>query len=185
MGKVTVLRLGHRFFRDPRVTTHVCLTARAFGASGVVIADRLDKEVEATVRDVVKRFGGLFEVTSGVGWRQAIREWKRSGGRVVHLTVYGLPLPSVIDEIQGELGDLLVVVGSEKVPREVFRLADWNVSVTNQPMSEVAALAVFLDWLGEHREFGIEFQDAETVIVPSAHGKVVKGRARNVASLAS
>jgi tRNA (cytidine56-2'-O)-methyltransferase len=185
MGKITVLRLGHRFFRDSRVTTHVCLTARAFGACGVVIADRLDKEVEATVRDVVKRFGGRFEVTSGVGWRQAIREWKRSGGRIVHLTVYGLPLPEVIGEIRREPGDLLVVVGSEKVPGDVFRLADWNVSVTNQPMSEVAALAVFLDWLGEHREFELEYRDAETVIVPSARGKIVRGKARKVAGLGS
>jgi len=182
MGKIAVLRLGHRFFRDSRVTTHVCLTARAFGASGVVIADRQDKEVEATVRDVANRFGGRFEVTSGIAWRQVIREWKRSGGRIVHLTAYGLPLPKLIDEIQREPLDLLIVVGSEKVPGEVFRLADWNVSVTNQPMSEVAALAVFLDWFGEHREFEAEFQDAETVIVPSARGKIVKGRARKVAS---
>ncbi len=185
MGKITVLRLGHRFFRDSRVTTHVCLTARAFGADKVVIADRLDKEVEATVRDVTRRFGGGFEVASGVAWRQAMREWKRSGGRVVHLTAYGLPLPAVIDRLRREPGDLMVVVGSEKVPGEVFRLADWNVSVTSQPMSEVAALAVFLDWLAEHREFGLEYRDAETVIVPSAHGKIVKAKSRKVASLTS
>ncbi len=183
MGKITVLRLGHRFFRDSRVTTHVCLTARALGADGVMIADRLDKEVEATVRDVARRFGGRFEVTSGVAWRQAMRDWKRSGGRIVHLTVYGLPLPHVIDELRREPADLMVVVGSEKVPSEVFKLSDWNVSVTNQPMSEVAALAVFLDWVGEHREFGLEYGDAETVIVPSASGKIVKGKARRVARL--
>ncbi|TLZ95287.1 MAG: tRNA (cytidine(56)-2'-O)-methyltransferase, partial [Methanobacteriota archaeon] len=29
---ITVLRLGHRPARDKRVTTHVALTARAFGA---------------------------------------------------------------------------------------------------------------------------------------------------------
>ena len=177
------MRLGHRFFRDSRVTTHVCLTARALGASGGMIADRLDKEVESTVRDVSRRFGGRFEVASGVPWRQAVREWKRSGGRIVHLTAYGLPLPEMIGELRQELEDLLVVVGSEKVPGEVFKLADWNVSVTNQPMSEVAALAVFLDWFCEHRELGIEYQDAETVIVPSAHGKKVKQKARKATSV--
>ncbi len=185
MGKVTVLRLGHRFFRDSRVTTHVCLTARALGARGVVIADRLDKEVEATVGGVTRRFGGRFEVSSGIPWRQAMREWKRSGGRIVHLTAYGLPLPQVIGMLRQEPGDLLVVVGSEKVPGEVFRLADWNVSVTNQPMSEVAALAVFLDWFCEHREFELEYGDAETVIVPSARGRIVKEKPRKVASLTS
>ncbi len=183
MGKITVLRLGHRFFRDSRVTTHVCLTARALGASGVLIADREDKEVEATVRDVTRRFGGRFAVSSGISWRRAMREWRRSGGRIVHLTAYGLPLPEVIDELQREPGDLMVVVGSEKVPGEVFKLADWNVSVTNQPMSEVAALAVFLDWFGGHREFGLEYRDAETVIVPSARGKIVKGKAWRAVSV--
>ncbi len=54
-------------------------------------------------------------------------------------------------------GDLTVVVGAEKVPKDVFRLVDWNVSVGHQPHSEVAALAVFLDRLlhgaGLRREF--------------------------------
>ncbi len=54
---------------------------------------------------------------------------------------------------------------------------------TNQPMSEVAALAVFLDWVGDHREFRLEYQDAETVIVPSAHGKTVKKKARKATSV--
>src|SRR5207245_10416001 len=38
-----------------------------------------------------------------------------------------------------------VVVGAEKVPREVYDLVDFNVAVGNQPHSEVAALAIFLD----------------------------------------
>ncbi|MEM2376537.1 MAG: tRNA (cytidine(56)-2'-O)-methyltransferase, partial [Sulfolobales archaeon] len=37
--KVFVLRLGHRPLRDKRVTTHVALTARAFGANGFVLAE--------------------------------------------------------------------------------------------------------------------------------------------------
>ncbi|NIS35916.1 MAG: tRNA (cytidine(56)-2'-O)-methyltransferase, partial [Actinobacteria bacterium] len=39
---------------------------------------------------------------------------------------------------------LLVVVGAAKVSFDVYEAADWNVAVTNQPHSEVAALAVFL-----------------------------------------
>jgi tRNA (cytidine56-2'-O)-methyltransferase len=35
MRRITVLRLSHRVGRDERVTTHVGLTARAFGASGI------------------------------------------------------------------------------------------------------------------------------------------------------
>ena len=43
---VWVLRLGHRPFRDQRLTTHVALTARAFGAEGMILADRRDEALE-------------------------------------------------------------------------------------------------------------------------------------------
>jgi tRNA (cytidine56-2'-O)-methyltransferase len=174
MSKVMVLRMGHRVFRDSRVTTHICLTARALGAAGVIIANRQDKEVEASVRAVVKRFGGEFHVETGANWRRVVSEWKNGGGRLAHLTVYGLPLPKVLDQVRESQEDLLVVVGSEKMPGEMFKLADWNVSVTSQPMSEVGALAIFLDWYQHHLEFGLEFPGSEMQIVPSKDGKLVK-----------
>jgi len=68
----------------------------------------------------------------------------------------------------------LIVVGSEKMPGEVFKVADWNVSVTSQPMSEVAALAVFLDWYNQHEEFDKEFSEARIEIVPSKNGKEIR-----------
>src|SRR3989449_10125567 len=109
MARIVVLRVGHRFFRDSRVTTHVCLTARALGADGVIIADQEDKVVESTVRDVTDRFGGPFEVQSGKPWKHAIKDWRAAGGRIVHLTAYGLPLPKKLPEIHGINKDLLVV----------------------------------------------------------------------------
>ena len=63
-----VLRIGHRPARDKRVTTHVALVARALGADGIVISGK-DAEIEKTVRSVVSRFGGEFEVASGANWR--------------------------------------------------------------------------------------------------------------------
>jgi tRNA (cytidine56-2'-O)-methyltransferase len=174
MPRLVVLRIGHRFFRDSRVTTHVCLTARALGADGVIIADREDKTVEATIREVGKRFGGNFSVESGKPWRNTIRDWKDHGGKVVHLTAYGLKLPHVIQEIDEADKDMLVVVGSEKMPGEVFKLADWNVSVTNQPMSEVAALAVFLDWHLQHGAFDKAFPNGQVQIVPSSDRKNIQ-----------
>src|SRR5437660_3962212 len=69
MPKVVILRMGHRVFRDSRVTTHVCLTARALGADGVIIADQEDKVVESTIREVARRFGGDFSIESGNLWR--------------------------------------------------------------------------------------------------------------------
>ncbi len=138
---ISVLRLGHRPARDKRVTTHVALTARALGADAVLVSTR-DPSLERTVRDVTRRFGGSFRIETGVAWRRILREWN---GPKVHLTMYGLPIDEAIPRIPA--GDLVIVVGAEKVPREVYDLVDFNVAVGNQPHSEVAALAVFLDRL--------------------------------------
>jgi tRNA (cytidine56-2'-O)-methyltransferase len=89
-----------------------------------------------------------------------------------------------IQDVEGEIrdahreGPILVVVGGEKVPFEVYEAADWNVGVTNQPHSEVAGLAVFLDRLFEGRELEQEWDDAERRVLPQANGKrVVDGDA--------
>ena len=171
--KIIVLRLGHRIPRDLRVTTHVCLTARAFGADELILADIVDTALERTVRDISKRFGGSFQIQMGEPWRQVMKEWKARGGDIVHLTAYGIPLLQAIHDIRTSPNPKLVVVGASKVPGEVFELATWNVAVTNQPISEVSALAVFLDRYFEGRQFSIEFENAEVKIVPSARGKQV------------
>jgi tRNA (cytidine56-2'-O)-methyltransferase len=163
---IAVLRLGHRPARDKRVTTHVALAARAFGADRILVSTR-DRELERTVRDVVRRFGGPFEIETGVAWRRVVQEW---AGTTVHLTMYGLPLEDMRPRLPRD--DLLILVGAEKVPREAFDLVDWNVAVGNQPHSEVAALAVFLDRVldgaGMRRTFG-----GPVTIRPSHRGKDV------------
>jgi tRNA (cytidine56-2'-O)-methyltransferase len=168
-----VLRIGHRIPRDERVTTHVCLTARALGADGAFISNVRDSQLVKTINDVTQRFGGDFHVEAGEPWRSTLSEWKREGGKVVHLTAYGVPLPRIIDEIRSSREDKLVVVGAEKVPGEMYELADWNVAVTSQPISEVSALAVFLDWLFEHARLERQFSNAKIRIIPTEHGKTV------------
>ena len=168
---VCVLRLGHRPGRDNRMTTHVGLTARALGADRVVIAgDASDSR--ATVEDITTRFGGPFEVELSDEWRSLLREWP---GAVVHLTMYGERVQDVEDEIRERHRSepLLVVVGSQKVPFDVYEASDYNVGVTNQPHSEVAGLAVFLDRLFEGRELDREWADADRRVVPRATGKEV------------
>ncbi|GBE17596.1 tRNA 2'-O-methylase [archaeon BMS3Abin16] len=165
-NKVFVLRLGHRPFRDKRVTSHVGLVARAFGASGLVISVE-DETVSRSIRDVVDRWGGDFSVDAESDWRGYLKRWK---GFVVHLTMYGLPLDDVISEVQSVTGDVLVVVGAEKVPPEVYKRADLNVAVGSQPHSEIAALALFLDRLFKGKGLRKDFQ-GKTRIIPSANGK--------------
>ena len=172
--QIVVLRMGHRIPRDLRVTTHVCLTARALGANGLILADVVDTTLEKTILDVCQRFGGVFRIRMGEPWRHTVKEWKSTGGEIVHLTAYGMPLTETIEVIRASPCPKLVVVGASKVPGEVFEEATWNVAVTNQPISEVSALAIFLDWLFEHRRLQEEFANAKIRIIPAEHGKKVE-----------
>jgi tRNA (cytidine56-2'-O)-methyltransferase len=171
--EVAVLRLGHRPGRDERMTTHVGLTARALGADRAILAGDASKS-RGTVEDITDRFGGPFAVELTDSPRSVIRNWD---GRLVHLTMYGERVQDVEAEIRrshsadGE--PILVVVGSQKVPFDVYEAADWNVGVTNQPHSEVAGLAVFLDRLFEGRELDREWTDADQTVVPEPTGKTV------------
>ncbi|MFD1569344.1 tRNA (cytidine(56)-2'-O)-methyltransferase [Halorubrum laminariae] len=182
---VVVLRYGHRPGRDDRMTTHVGLTARALGAERVVFPDNAGQSAE-TVRDITDRFGGPFDVELRGDQKAIVRNFE---GVVVHLTMYGERVQDVESEIRESVGldtaiesagdgasapqNLLVVVGGEKVPWALYERADYNVGVTNQPHSEVAGLAVFLDRLFDGAELEREWTDADRRVVPEATGKTV------------
>jgi tRNA (cytidine56-2'-O)-methyltransferase len=174
--KITVLRWGHRH-RDERLTTHVALSARALGASGLILADVQDEHIKATVKKVVDYWGGYFFFEMGTPWKQAVKKWKAQGGVVVHLTVYGenIQTSNVLHRIKATGKDLLVIVGSQKVPSDFFSeaVSDFNVAVGNQPHSECSSLAVFLDRFFEGRELSKRFEGGKMKIAPQARGKNV------------
>ncbi len=174
---IEVLRLGHRPQRDKRVTTHVALTARALGARRVRIAES-DDQVVRSVGSVARRFGGEFTIESSTGWKGPIKAWKESGGQVVHLTMYGRPLSEAVRAILDRGTDVLAVVGAEKVPADLYDLADENVAVGNQPHSEVAALALLMDRLRQGAWEQDPFPDAELRVIPSTRGKRIKEKSR-------
>lgn len=173
---VTVLRWGHRF-RDQRVTTHVAMVARAFGASGFILADVKDDEVKDVVQKISASWGGRFDFVMEIPWKQVVIEWRRAGRLVVHLTAYGenIQTSDVMTRIEAAGKDVLVIVGSQKVPKAFFssEVSDYNVAVGNQPHSEISALAVFMDRLYDGKELGSEFDDGKLRIVPQKHGKRV------------
>ena len=86
--------------------------------------------------------------------------------------MYGLPVQTVIKKVR-KRRNVLVVIGAEKVPGEVYRLADYNIAVTNQPHSEVAALAVVLHEYFKGKELGKKFAKAKLKIIPQERGKKV------------
>ncbi len=99
-------------------------------------------------------------------------------GKVVHLTMYGLPFQEVVGEIRSDPAPKLIVVGGAKVPGEVYGAAHWNVAVTGQPHSEVSALALFLHELYEGRELGLDFPGARLKVIPQVQGKKLQIHAK-------
>jgi tRNA (cytidine56-2'-O)-methyltransferase len=181
LPKVVVLRWGHRPQRDVRLTTHVALTARALCASGFILSDVEDSSIEQTVKKITARWGGNFQFEMGTSWKKVVRDWKASGGVVVHLTAYGENIQSsdVLSRVKSLKKDVLVVVGSQKVPGEFYSsdVSDFNMSVGNQPHSECSALAIFLDRFFEGNELAMDFDKAKIRIVPKDRGKEIKSDA--------
>jgi len=180
MQKVAVLRWGHRAFRDERLTTHVALTARAFGASEFILADVKDEKIKATIEKTVQQWGGPFDFKMGIPWRRAVKEWRAKNGLVVHLTMYGenIQTSDILQRIKATGKDILVIVGSQKVPSEFYseKISDFNVAIGNQPHSECSSLAVFLDRFFEGKALERGFKDWRIKLVPKPHGKHVVKR---------
>lgn len=170
---IKVLRLGHRAGRDDRVSTHVGLTARQWGASEIVYSGQHDQNMMNSLEDIIERWGGEFEVRYTDEWKKEIRDFD---GLKVHLTMYGEKIDEKMNELEAEFedqDDLLIVVGAEKVPRWAYNNVDYNISVGNQPHSEIAALAVFLDRI-QGQKIKKEFEDADIEVVPSKDRKLTE-----------
>jgi len=165
---ITVLRLGHRKKRDARLSTHCGLAARALGAGSIIYSGEKDQQLLDSVKKVSKNWGGKFRASYEKDWRKAIKNFH---GTKVHLTMYGLPIQDQIRKIRGKR-DILVIIGGEKVPGEVYHSVDYNIAVTNQPHSEVAALAIFLHEYLAGRGLKKRF-DGRLKIVPQEFGKKI------------
>ncbi|VVB70148.1 tRNA (cytidine(56)-2'-O)-methyltransferase [uncultured archaeon] len=171
MTKITVLRIGHRKNRDKRITTHCGLVARAFGADKIIICGEEDECVN-TINKASKAWGGKFEAKYAKDFVKPLKKLKKTN-KIVHLTFFGTPIQTAIKKIRKEK-NILIVIGAEKVPRIVYNLADYNVAVTNQPHSEVAALAIMLDKFFSGKELNKKFTSAKKKIIPSKNGKNFK-----------
>jgi len=175
---IVVLRLGHRKQRDKRVTTHCALVARAFGASKIILSGEQDEAVLESVAALSRKWGGPFSAAYESNWKKAVRAFKKSG-KVIHLTMYGESFDAVAAQAR-KTKNVMIVIGAEKVPREMYALADYNAAVGSQPHSEVAALAVFLYELLGKAPLEKEFRGWQNKIIPSPRGKKVINKFRGV-----
>lgn len=169
---IEVLRLDHRIHRDPRISTHLALISRAFGASKIYYSGDKDSGMEETVNKITDEFGGPFSIEHIKDEFKFIKE-KKKNNKIVHLTVYGLKVQEEIKNIK-KFDNILVIVGGSKVPGEIYGLADFNIAVTQQPHSELAALTIFLDKYFDSKELDKKFSNPKSIVMPQKQGKLVK-----------
>ena len=169
---IEVVRIGQRLVRDDRVTTHVALVARAFGAQKIFMTE-VNPEIKDTLRKINETWGGNFEIEFIDKWKSIVKKKIDEKFRIIHLTMYGEKINDVQDKLQKE-ENILIVVGAEKVPREIYDLADYNIGIGNQPHSEISALAILLDRIQKGEQFDKTFPDAKRKIIPTKTGKNVQ-----------
>ena len=167
---IIILRLNHRIFRDKRITTHVALTARAFLADKIYYSGEKDSNLENSINKISKQFGSNFGIEYCSDPIKFIKENKNKF-TIVHLTCYGVNVEKQITKLKNK--NLIIIVGGEKVEPIYYKLADFDIAITKQPISEVSALAIFLHFLNNGKELNYEFKDAKLKILESERGKKV------------
>ncbi len=171
--KVNILKLDHRPERDKRITTHCALVSRTFGANQFYYSGIEDEKLRNGIEKISKKWGGDFKVNYLTTPLSFVRKFKlEKDSIVIHLTMYGMPVSKVIPKIKLNK-NILFIVGGPKVPRAYYEVADYNVSVTNQPHSEVAALAISLYLLDPEKLDQNDYEGSNIQIIPNANGKNV------------
>lgn len=171
--RIIVVRLSSRAYRDLRITTHCCLVARAFGAEKIILSSDSDTNITKTIQSVTERWGGKFEVEYTTNPLNTIKKLKKEGFTIIHLTMYGEHSAKHLKEIRKNK-KIIIIIGADKVPANIYQIADYNIGITNQPHSEVAALGVFLHECMQGKEDTPLFANSKLQIVPSPKGKQVK-----------
>ena len=108
---IEILRIGQRVLRDDRVTTHVALVARAFGASKIYM-NEINPDIRDTINQINTTWGGKFEIEFITDWKNVINS-KKNTSKIIHLTMYGENINEIQNDIQKEK-EVLIVVGAEK-----------------------------------------------------------------------
>lgn len=165
---ISILRLDHRIHRDARVTTHLALTSRAFLAGKLYYTGQKDTKFEDSIKNINKKWGSNFELEYIKNYRNLLKE---TNSLKIHLTIYGIPFLEKIKEIKNSKKDLLIIVGGQKVPRDVYELVDLNISVTSQPISEITALSILLNELLDKKALNHNFENAKIKVIPQVKSK--------------
>jgi len=153
------------------------LVSRALGANEFLVSGDKNNKMFETINQVTKTFGGVFRtkhLDSPMTWIRNYKSEEKGGinGTIIHLTMYGEDYRKIVPLIPKNK-PLAIIVGGAKVPASIYRMAHYNVSVGNQPHSEVAALALLLDKLQDGNSIDQKFSNPKLEIIPDLERKNV------------
>ena len=156
---------------------YAVVTGEETPAEGAEVEETQEEVTQAPAEVVLiqKRFNNKDlcpKIEDIKSWKKILKIKKELGFKIVHLTMYGENINKIQSQIIKE-NQIFVVVGAEKVPREIYNVADYNVAVGSQPHSEISALAVLLDRVQKGSQFQLNFDNPKKKIIPSAKGKKV------------
>ncbi|MBS8122191.1 tRNA (cytidine(56)-2'-O)-methyltransferase [Candidatus Vampirococcus lugosii] len=168
---IKILKLDHRPLRDKRITTHCALVSRAFKANSFFYSGIQDKNIEKNVLEINNKFGSSFEINYTQKPYELVKKLKKEKYIIIHLTMYGENITKKIKEIKNNK-NILLIVGGPKVEHKYYEIANYNIGVTNQPHSEVAAIAMIL-YLIDNKSIENKDYNSEIKIIPNNDNKNV------------
>ena len=157
---ISVLVIGKNAYES---NLDLCAAARAFGASNVTFASPKNGRLIKYFKSLNRRWGGTFSVDFTNNWREFLKTKKNY--KIVYLTRYGVPINKVEYTLK-TYKNILIIVTITEAAKNLYQMADFNVSITTQPHAATSAVAVFLHHFFEGRELSLHFENAQYKIVP-------------------
>ncbi len=153
---------------DAKNMENLVLTSRAFGASAITFmaADaKLKSRTTNYCSKVNERWGGGFTVGFCSNWRRFIAQKKNY--KTVYLTMFGVNLRK-LDQTIRTYKNLIIIVSLHEYAKEIYKAADFNISISSQPHTMLSAIAVFLNSYYRGRELALHFENAAYKIIPNS-----------------
>lgn len=149
---------------------NIILASRAFGANAVIFTTTDKKSMNKMKRlcqSVSKEWGGTFNIQFISNWKTFIP--KKKNYKSIYLTRYGIGITEKEYELRTYKNILLILSVSENI-KELYNIADFNISITHQPHTIISAIVAFLSVYYHGRELALHFENAEYKIIPEVHG---------------
>ena len=105
--EIEVLRIGQRIVRDDRVTTHIALVARSFGAKRIYM-NEINPEINNTVSKINKTWGGNFAIENITEWKKIIRKKKNESVKIVKFSTVSINFLGLISAGKKSIFEFLI-----------------------------------------------------------------------------